>query len=150
RSHMNSTDLISGRPTISVLTALYNKTEYIAATLRSIDRQIAASKFLVEVVVVDDCSTDDSWDIARAFRWENPNISAKFLRNERTRGPAATYNVALAACSGDYVVALDADDVLTRLSLWQRLEALEADPDLQWVTANALVMDTEGVLKPGR
>lgn len=137
-------------PTISVLMALYNKEDHVASTLTSIDRQLTASKFLIELVVVDDGSSDRSWDIVARFEWTNSAVRVVMSKTERNLGPGGAYAQAQRASSGSLIVPLDADDLITRISLLQRFEAFAADRDLEWVTANGLIIDADGAIKPGR
>jgi glycosyltransferase involved in cell wall biosynthesis len=138
------------RPTISVLVPVYNKEPFVASTLTSIDRQITASKFSIEVVIVDDGSSDRSREIVAQHQWKNPDVRVVQSRTPENLGPGGTYALAFRASSGAFIVPLDADDLITRMSLLQRFEAFEADAELAWVTGNCLAMDTNGAINPGR
>src|SRR5688500_10573090 len=135
------------RTTISVLVAVYNKEQFLPSTLASIDKQITASKFSIEVVIVDDGSTDRSVDIVAEYPWKTPAVRTVVSKTPRNLGPGGTYAVALRASSGSLIAPLDADDLMTRMSLLQRFEAFERDPELAWVTGNCLAMDTDGTIK---
>ena len=85
----------------------------------------------VDVVVVDDASTDDSLAVARALAAADPRVTV--LAHERNQGPVATFNDGLALVTGDYLVRLDADDALTPGSLARAVAVAEAFPDVGMV-----------------
>ena len=89
-------------PTFSVIIPLYNKEAEVAATLRSALEQ---SLRPLEVIVVDDGSTDGSADIVAAFR--SPLVR---LIRQPNAGVSAARNRAIAEARGEYVALLDADD----------------------------------------
>jgi glycosyltransferase involved in cell wall biosynthesis len=89
-------------PTFSVIIPLYNKKAEVAATLRSALEQ---SLRPLEVIVVDDGSTDGSADIVAAFR--SPLVR---LIRQPNAGVSAARNRAIAEARGEYVALLDADD----------------------------------------
>jgi len=134
---------------VSVLLAVFNKEKYIIDTLRSIDNQITNGKFSIEVSLVDDCSTDNSAEVIRSYKWRNP-IEFKMSKSPTNSGPSVCMNIALANSTGDYIVPHDADDLITGLGLLKRFEALEANADYDWVTGNELMMSIDGELSPGR
>jgi glycosyltransferase involved in cell wall biosynthesis len=92
------------RPTVSVLVPCYNAEKFIGETLESIFRQTWPS---VQVVVVDDGSTDDSSHVVRGFARKN----LTFI-NQKNRGQTAALNACLVHACGDFVQYLDADDLL--------------------------------------
>jgi hypothetical protein len=80
----------------------------------------------VEVMVIDDASTDDTADVAAALAASDPRVEVR--SHARNRGHIATYNEGLAAVSGEYVVVLSADDLLTPGSLSRATALLDAHP----------------------
>jgi glycosyltransferase involved in cell wall biosynthesis len=93
-------------PKLTFIVLSYNYADLIGHTIRSILCQTVQD---FEIVVVDDASTDRSCDVVRSFA--DPRI--KLLVNERNLGGAASYNRAVQAASGEYLVNLDADDWIT-------------------------------------
>jgi GT2 family glycosyltransferase len=91
-------------PKLSFIVLSYNHADLIGQTIRSILAQTVQD---FEIVVVDDASTDASRDVVRSFL-ADPRI--KLLTNERNIGGAASYNRAVEAARGEYLVNLDADD----------------------------------------
>jgi alpha-1,3-rhamnosyltransferase len=135
--------------TVSLLLPVYNKEKFIEDTLRSIDKQYTADKFKIELVIVDDCCTDNSLAVMNNFKYANPNLTVKLCKTETNSGASVALNLALANSTGEYIAPHDADDLLTGLSLLKRFEALEAEMDYDWVSGNEQMMTNDGKLIPG-
>jgi CDP-glycerol glycerophosphotransferase len=91
---------------LSVIVPMYNVEEYVAGSLRSILTQPVRN---LEVIVVDDGSTDRSADVAAAVAAKDPRV--RLLRQANT-GVSGARNAALAACRGDLITFVDPDDEL--------------------------------------
>ena len=91
-------------PLVSVLIPCYNAGKYIGETLESVFRQTWQN---IEVIVVDDGSTDNSADIIRSFR--DPRLK---LIEQTNKGSTTARNVGISQVTGDFVQYLDADDLL--------------------------------------
>ena len=89
---------------ISVIVTNYNYGRFIGRCIRSILNQDIDSKNY-EVIVVDDSSTDDSWEILKTFEGK-----IRLFRNETNLGLAATSNQGIINANGRYVVRIDSDD----------------------------------------
>lgn len=93
-------------PLVSIITPNYNCARFIAQTIESV---LAQSYANWEMLIVDDCSTDGSYEIARECAEKDSRI--KVLRNEKNSGAAVSRNRAIEASSGEYVAFLDSDDL---------------------------------------
>lgn len=67
-----------------------------------------------EIIVVDDCSSDQTANQVERLSQQNPNIMVKLHRNERNLGVAASRNVGIRLATGEFLLFVDADDQLTR------------------------------------
>ena len=83
---------------------VYNGAKYIGETIESVLKQ-NYSHF--ELIVVDDASTDNTFDVVNSYT--DPRI--KILRNETNRRLAYSLNKAISESKGDYIARLDADDI---------------------------------------
>jgi succinoglycan biosynthesis protein ExoO len=110
------------RPDISVVIPCYNGAAHVGRAIASALAQQGAGA--IEVVVVDDCSTDGSLQLVQALAGQDPRIIA--LCNARNMGPGGTRNAAIAAATGQWVALLDADDAFAPGRL-ARLLAIAAD-----------------------
>jgi glycosyltransferase involved in cell wall biosynthesis len=94
--------------TVSIVTPCYNAGSFLKETLESV---LAQTYPALEIIVVDDGSTDHSADVAHSY---GPKV--RVIRQEN-RGESAARNVGIAAARGDYLLFLDADDLLDRRAL---------------------------------
>ncbi len=90
---------------VSVLVAAYNGAAYINRCLDSLCRQTFSD---IEIVCIDDASTDDTLSIMQ--RRKDADDRIKVLTHADNRGPAASRNEGLRVCTGDIVMCLDCDD----------------------------------------
>ena len=110
-------------PTFSIVVTAYNNCEYLPACLQSIADQTLADW---ECVVVNDASPDST--SAVAHRFADADDRFKVLDLEKNSGLHLARRAGLAACSGDYVIFLDADDDFAAEGLSQLADALESRP----------------------
>ena len=115
---------------VSLIIATFNHARFLGA---AIDSALAQTLGAVDVVVVDDGSTDDT-----------PAVLARYAGRVRVlrqpnRGLAAARNAGLAAARGTYVAFLDADDVMAPTKLAAQLEMLERSPTIGWTYCDVLI-----------
>ena len=92
---------------ISVIVPLYNETESLPELAAWIRRVMEANGWTYEILMVDDGSTDGSWDTVRALSKENPAIHGISFR--RNYGKSAALYEGFEAAKGDVVITMDAD-----------------------------------------
>ena len=92
---------------ITVIVPLYNETESLPELAAWIRRVMEANGWTYEILMVDDGSTDGSWDTVRALSKENPAIHGISFR--RNYGKSAALYEGFAAVEGDVVITMDAD-----------------------------------------
>lgn len=100
-------------PDVSIITPAFNAARFIAETIKSVKAQTYASW---EMIIVDDCSRDDTPALIQAFTNEDERIH--LIRQPRNGGPALARDAAIRAARGRYIAFLDSDD----LWLPQKLE----------------------------
>ncbi|PSO83704.1 MAG: hypothetical protein BRC41_11810, partial [Cyanobacteria bacterium QH_9_48_43] len=98
---------------ISVVMPVYNGANYIREAVESILNQTFTD---FEFIVIDDCSTDRSWEILT--KYANQDQRVKLFKNEENLGVTKSLNKGLKLAQGDYIARQDADDV----SLPERFE----------------------------
>ncbi len=118
-------------PLISVIVPLYNYRKYIGYCIRSVINQTYEN---FELIVVDDCSTDNSYKKAKKFEKEDKRV--KIIKLEKNSGYSKAKNRGIIKSKGKYIVTLDADDMMTKKSLEIRLKAM-IKYDVDFVYANA-------------
>lgn len=90
--------------TVSIIMPSYNTARFITETVESV---LAQSYTDWELIIVDDCSTDNTDEVAAGFT--DPRI--RYLKNEKNSGAAVSRNRALREAKGRYIAFLDSDDV---------------------------------------
>ena len=92
---------------ISVVVPLYNEEESLPELVAWIDKVMNENNFSYEVVLVDDGSTDSSWEVITQLK--ATYASVKGIKFRRNYGKSAALNVAFEAAQGDVVITMDAD-----------------------------------------
>ncbi|HTF66818.1 MAG TPA: glycosyltransferase family A protein, partial [Edaphobacter sp.] len=111
-------------PLVSVLLPVYNGEPYLDAALASILRQDYER---LEVIAIDDGSTDGSLQVLERYRKADGRIS---IVSRENRGLIATLNEGLAMAKGELVARMDADDVCYTARLSRQVSVLKQQPHL--------------------
>lgn len=98
-----------GKPEISIIIPIYNAEPYLYRCLRMLQRQTLRN---IEIICVDDCSTDKSINIAQDFAAHDPRFHV--LTTPQNSGQSAARNIGLAHATADNIMFCDADDFYTR------------------------------------
>jgi glycosyltransferase involved in cell wall biosynthesis len=114
---------------VSIITPSYNKADFIMQTINSV---IAQTYPNWEMIIVDDCSTDHSQNLLSNVTTIDTRI--KVILNEKNKGGNACRNQGLAMAEGDYVLFLDADDILDTHCIASRVKT-----SLKYPSADLLV-----------
>jgi glycosyltransferase involved in cell wall biosynthesis len=125
-------------PTVSVVIPCYNYARYLPAAVNSALSQLGVS---VNVIVVDDKSSDNSLAVARALAKRDSRVSV--IAHEANGGPVQTFNDGLAQASGEYLVRLDADDMLTPGALFRAVQVMRSYPSVGLVYGHPLHFSAE-------
>lgn len=94
------------RPLVSVITPAYNAEKFIAETIQSVQAQTYPNW---EMLIVDDCSTDDTVAIVESYEREDERI--QLIRLRENSGSAVARNEAIDRAKGKYIAFLDSDDL---------------------------------------
>jgi glycosyltransferase involved in cell wall biosynthesis len=129
-------------PAVSVITASYKGAELVAETVESLLAQTFSD---FELLIVDDCSPDDTLAVLRRF--DDPRIT--IMPSDVNQGPVHARNRAFAAARGRYVAALDQDDICLPTRLEKQVAYLDAHPETVLVGTAAALLEGQ-VIRPGR
>lgn len=110
---------------LSIIIPCYNVEQYIHECLDSILPQVNQED--VSVIIVDDCSTDNTSKIIESYLAKYGNFL--FITNEKNLGPGASRNEALFWASGRYIAFIDSDDYVPNYYVKTILEAIESNKD---------------------
>lgn len=97
---------MSNRPLVSVIMPTFNAESFIEDSIRSVTNQ---SYLNLELIVIDDCSTDGTAEILNRLSLMDSRI--KVLTNKTNLGPLVSRNIGMRISKGDYVAFLDHDDL---------------------------------------
>jgi glycosyltransferase involved in cell wall biosynthesis len=125
-------------PLVSVVIPLFNKENYIEATLQSVVNQTYGE---IELIIIDDSSTDKSYQLAEAFLQSR---SQRFrdikIRSRGNTGQAGARNDGIASAEGEFVAFLDADDVWHPEKLYKQVQYLMLHKDKNLVFCNYFML----------
>jgi glycosyltransferase involved in cell wall biosynthesis len=125
--------------TLSVVVATYNRANFIQEALESVAKQTTPP---LEIVVVDDASTDDTEARVRASSHHGSPVV--YHRLPENRGAAVARNVGVELARGEVIVFLDSDDLLEPTHHARVREVLGTQPETSVFSCDALLVDAAG------
>lgn len=123
---------MSSSPKVSIIIPCFNQCKYIGEAITSALNQTYAN---VEIVVINDASTDDSKSIIENFAQKYKNIV--FLNNEENKGVVYSRNTAIDAACGEYILPLDGDDKIEPTYVEKAVKILQNNPKIGIVYCKA-------------
>jgi len=125
-------------PLVSVLMTAFNREKYIAEAIESV---LASSYQNFELIIVDDCSSDNTVEIAKQYAQRDPRIKVHI--NEQNLGDYKNRNRAASLATGKYLKYLDSDDLIYRHGLAVMVESMEQFPDAAVGISSPCIQDTQ-------
>ena len=126
-------------PKVTVVMSAYNAEKHLRESIDSILNQTFED---FEFVIIDDGSTDKTFDILKSYQ----DLRIKIINNEKNIGITRSLNIGLKFVSGEYVARMDADDISEPKRLEKQVEFLDAHPSVGVVGINSLIIDEQGNL----
>lgn len=105
---------------VSIITPSYNTAAYIAETIKSVQTQTYVDW---EMIIVDDCSTDNTDEVVKKFL---SDTRIKYLKNKMNSGAAASRNYAICEAKGRWIAFLDSDDLWLPEKLEKQIAFMES------------------------
>ena len=135
---------------VSVIITCYNLQKYIARAINSCLNQTLHDS-LYEIIIVDDCSTDDSWDIISNYLVEEQDIRhsnprrqiVRGIRHDNNKGVSDASNTAINNAQGRYVVRVDGDDYIDKNFLFSMTQVLDWNDDIGFVYCDHIVIEKD-------
>ncbi len=121
---------------VSVIIPCYNAEKYIEMAIRSIMNQTYKN---LEILIIDDCSGDDTFSILKRLAAEDPRI--KLEKNEKNSKIVITLNKLIAKANGEYIARMDADDISAPTRIEKQVEFLENNTEYGICGTNAWRID---------
>jgi glycosyltransferase involved in cell wall biosynthesis len=131
--------MIKKMPKVSIILPTYNSEKFLHRTINSVLNQTFTDW---ELIIVDDCSTDNTQEIINDFLKKDKRIKAIFLK-ENSGSPALPHNVGFNNSLGEYIAYLDHDDEWFPNKIKEQLRVFENSPvsNLGLVSCNALIIN---------
>lgn len=104
---------------VSIITPSYNTAKYISKTIESIQKQTYQNW---EIIIVDDCSTDETDKVVEPYLIDN---RIRYFKNEKNIGAAQSRNKALREAKGKWIAFLDSDDLWESEKLKKQLSFMQ-------------------------
>ena len=98
---------MSTAPYFSIIVPMYNAEKYIRICVNSILMQTFQD---FELIIVDDCSTDNSYKICNELYGNNEKV--RLFRHEKNQGPGVARNLGIENSRGEYIFFIDSDDAI--------------------------------------
>lgn len=126
---------------VSVCIPAYNNADTIIETMQSV---LAQTYRQLELIVVDDRSSDDTWQIVQQFRQETGDERLLVYQNDKNLGMAGNWNRCMELCRGDYIKLLCADDLIHETLLEREVAVMEEYPEVNLVQTDTRFVDMNG------
>lgn len=127
---------------VSVLIPCYNTVRYVEEAVRSIMAQTYRN---MEIICVDDCSTDGTREVLERLAKEDSRI--RLVYNKKNIGCTKTLNRGITLVRGKYIARMDSDDVSMPERIEKQVKYLEENKDISIVSGNLVTIDEDGVEK---
>jgi glycosyltransferase involved in cell wall biosynthesis len=129
---------MTDQPLVSVVMPVYNAGEYLVEAIESILNQTYTN---FEFIIVDDASTDNSFEILKSFEKRYKNI--KVYRNRRNVGVSTAVKRAIDKVKGQYLARMDADDIATPDRLEKQVAYLQSHKRTVAIGGQCLLIDKD-------
>lgn len=128
---------------VTIICLCYNQEEFVLESLQSVINQEYKK---IELIIVDDCSTDNSKAVIEKWLVAHPNIP--FISNKTNLGITKAFNKGLQLAKGEYIIDLAADDLLVPNCVSLQVNAFEKSnyTNLGIVYGNAALITEKGLL----
>lgn len=123
---------------VSIIMPSYNTGKFIRATIESVLAQTYSNW---ELILVDDCSTDDTDDIVKAYLSDQ---RIRYIKNETNSGAAVSRNRALREAKGKWIAFLDSDDLWESTKLEKQIAFME-NHDYHFSYTNYIEIDEKSI-----
>lgn len=124
------------KPLITVYMPVFNATQFIDQSISSILSQTYSN---FEFIIVDDASTDNSWEIIKSYAKKDKRIIP--IKNKINLGVSLTSNIAISQAKGKFLARMDADDISFSHRLEKELNFLQQNPSVIAIGSQCIVID---------
>lgn len=130
-------------PLVSVIMAAYNCSQFVDESINSIMNQTYSN---IELIIVDDNSTDNTRVILEKWKKTYPQINLIF--NSKNTGPANARNIAIRMASGKYLAIMDADDISMPERIEKQVNFMEENAEIGVLGTECRILHKNVIIKP--
>ncbi|MGK0599169.1 glycosyltransferase family 2 protein [Yokenella regensburgei] len=130
------------KPLVSILIPVYNRESFIKETL---DSALAQDYENIEIIVVDNASTDSTFNICKEMAISNEKI--KLFQNERNLGPVGNWRKCIEHANGLYAKILWSDDLIASSYISETMSIINSDINIGFVFSSVIISDLFDVKK---
>jgi glycosyltransferase involved in cell wall biosynthesis len=127
---------------VSIIIPVYNRENVIARNIYSAINQTFQN---IEVICIDNCSTDKTWEMIQLYAKADKRI--KIFRNESNIGPVRNWKKGLEMAEGNYIKYLWSDDVIAPTCVEKMVKILDENMDVGFVYSCAQIRNDENEIK---
>jgi glycosyltransferase involved in cell wall biosynthesis len=127
---------------VSVIMPCFNHARFVVEGANAILHQSHAN---LELIIVDDCSTDHSWDLIQGLAVSDRRVRP--FRHEQNQGASKSRNDGLRVAAGEFIGFCDADDIWEPQKMRCQLDLLENNPTSDVVYCDTIIVDENGLPK---
>ncbi len=125
---------------VSVIMPVYNASRFLSQAIDSVLNQTYSD---FELIVIDDCSKDDSFSILKEYEEKDPRV--RVFKNEENKGVSYTRNFGVKNARFDYVALIDSDDMWEKDKLSKQMKLFLDYPDTDITYTGCAFVDTQSV-----
>jgi glycosyltransferase involved in cell wall biosynthesis len=135
------------KPLVSILLPVHNSEKHLKDCLRSLIRQTYRN---IEIIAIDDLSSDDSYKILKSFAKKYPSAGlgrakkVRAYRNKKRYGVAVTLNRLIRKAKGDYIAFMDAADISIKTRIKKQVEFAIQNPEVAAIGSQCRFMNAKG------
>lgn len=126
------------QPLVSVIMPVYNAGDFLVPAIESILKQTYKN---IDFLIVDDCSTDNSWKTISKYQKISPKIKIYKLRKNTNEAGNGALNKVLKYAKGKYIARMDADDIAYPQRIAKQVKFMEKHPEIIVLGTQAEVID---------
>lgn len=128
-------------PKVSVCVPVYNNGDTITETLDCVLNQSFRD---LELIVVDDNSSDNSYDVLKEYEATKQDARLKIYHNNKNLGMAGNWNYCLSLCEGEFLRLLCGDDLIDLNLIEREVKILEEHPEVEMVSSDTRFVGLDG------
>ena len=132
-------DVSEGNLTVSVVIPAHNCEYSVIASVNSVLKQTYRD---FEIILIDDCSTDDTYKLLKSF--SNQDNRIRVFQNEHNLGPAGTRNYGVRLAKGKWIAFLDSDDLWKKEKLEKQLTLANSVKEAKLLFTGSAFIEADG------